>query len=111
MPAIGKNGGSKGQWGQMGHLAKTHFGHNGCDVIVAFFRHHDATSGTFDLGRGGPLVFNASQITERFVNSQAAGVQLWKPAALAGNSLKQENQTETSDMQIMLLFKQQVRKA
>lgn len=82
--------GSKGQWGQMGHLAKAHFDHNGCDVIVAFCRHHDATSGTLDLGQGGPLVFSASLITERFDNCQAAGVKRWKPAARAGNSLKRK---------------------
>lgn len=72
--------GSKGQWGQMEHLAKAHFDRNGCDVIVAFCRHHDATSGTLDLGQGGPLVFSASLITERFDNCQAA--------ARADNSLK-----------------------
>lgn len=52
-----KNMGSEGHCGQTGHLVKTHPGHYGCDVSVAFLKRDGATSATADLdgGRGGGL--------------------------------------------------------
>lgn len=46
--ATRKNRGSKGHWGQTGHLPKTHPGRYGCDVIAAFLRQDGATSGMSD---------------------------------------------------------------
>lgn len=83
--ATRKNGGSEGHWGQTGHLAKTHHGRYCSDVIAAFLWQNGATSGMFDLDRGGPLVFRASQIKRNFQNIQAAGVTLVESCCSTGS--------------------------